>query len=277
MPEPPFFYEVLTAAITDVDEHGYDSPERLDRWLLALTEAAERTLTPMSVLDDALRRTFGTAYKRLVEKGAIERYHQGVPRFTVDRVKTKLLAELDRRTASSAQLIRLNRAETIEKVRRRFAGWASSVPPGGTTSTDKVETKAEVRKALAQLPFVERRVAIDQGHKFVANLNEIIAQDGGAIAARWASHWRQGNYDYREDHKERDGRVYLIRDSWAHKAGFVKPNDDGYTDAIEKPGQLVYCRCAYVFLYALKRLPEDMLTEKGKAEIERVAALRWAS
>src|ERR1700731_4933593 len=143
MPELPSFYEVLTAAITDVDEHGYDSPERLDRWLLALTEAAERTLTPMSVLDDALRRTFGTAYKRLVEKGAIERYHQGVPRFTVDRVKTKLLAELDRRTASSAQLIRLNRAETIEKVRRRFAGWASSVPPGGTTSTDKVETKAE--------------------------------------------------------------------------------------------------------------------------------------
>ena len=63
--------------------------------------------------------------------------------------------------------------------------------------------------------------------------------------------------------------MFLIRDSWAQKAGLVKPSKDGYTDDIEAPGELVYCSCHYVFLYNLRQLPPEMLTAKGKEALER--------
>lgn len=111
---------------------------------------------------------------------------------------------------------------------------------------------------------------IDQGHKFVSALNDLVATDGGAIAARWSSNWRQPGYHYRKDHKERDGEIYLIRGSWAQAKGLVKPGKAGYVDQTTRPGEEVYCRCDYVYLYNVSDLPAEMLTEKGKSELARV-------
>lgn len=266
----PTFFEVLTAAINEISTFGYRSAEQIGIWIERLRLAAERTLTPPHVLEDAMRSTFGTLYKRYIEAGKILELHPGVQRFTIEKVKPILRPELDRRIAASADLIKLNRQASIEKTMQRFSGWATSVPPGGTETTDKVETKKEIRKALASLPFEERRVLVDQGHKFVANLSNIIATDTGAIAAIWQSHWRQKGYNYRKDHKERDGKVYLIRGSWAQDKGFVKPGLAGYLDAITQPGEEVFCRCWTTYLYAVRSLPDDMITQKGKDELRRV-------
>ena len=54
------------------------------------------------------------------------------------------------------------------------------------------------------------------------------------------------------------------------QAGLMKKDRYRYTDEIEKPGELVYCRCWYEWKYNLRSLPSEMLTEKGKAELERV-------
>src|SRR5207247_2394734 len=105
----------------------------------------------------------------------------------IDQIKPALHAELERRIMASADLIKLNRKAAIEKTVQRFSGWATSVPPGGTRATDKKKEKDSIKKSLKSLPFEERRVIIDQSHKFVANLNEIVAKDGGAIAGRWHS------------------------------------------------------------------------------------------
>jgi len=115
------------------------------------------------------------------------------------------------------------------------------------------------------LPYSERFVLIDQGHKLVASINDIIAADGGAIAGQWSSRWRQPGYNYREEHKERDGQFFLIRDSWAHRAGLVKKGKAGYVDESTAPGQEPACRCSYKYVYNIRDLPDDMLTAKGKA------------
>ncbi len=104
---------------------------------------------------------------------------------------------------------------------------------------------------------------IDQGHKFVSALNDIVAVEGGAIAGKWRSHWKQAGYDYRPDHKERDEKYYAIRGNWALEKGLMNKGE-GYTDDITQPGQEIFCRCAYVYIYSLQKLPEDMLTKKGK-------------
>lgn len=245
--------------------NGFDSVERVAKWTRALREAAQASMITPASLDQTLRDSLAAIYRRLIEKGGIARYHPGIERFTLERIRPELRSELDRRIVASTDLIRLNREQAIDKTIQRFSGWSTSIPKGGTSAESKAETKQTVRKSLAGLPFEERRVLIDQGHKLTAAISEILATDGGAIAGRWRSHYRQPGYDYREDHKERDDKVFLVRDSWAHVAGLVKKGRVGYVDESTTPGQEPFCRCYYIWLYNLRDLPDDMLTGKGKA------------
>ena len=236
--------------------------------MAALDKAARASLMPEHQMREQMQQAFRGVYRRLVENGGIAQFHPGVQRFTIQQVLPKLRAELDRRILASAQLIKLNREAAIQKTLQRFSGWSTSIPAGGTKTADRVEEKDKVRKSLAQLPFEERRVLIDQTHKLTSALNETLATGGGAIAAKWFSHWRQAGYDYREDHKERDGVVYAIRGNWALEKGLMKPGAAGFVDDITKPGEEVFCRCSYRYIYNLRSLPEDMLTAKGRDELK---------
>lgn len=234
------FYDVLTAAISDMIEHGFTDAERVARWQEALKSAAEAGMLPVKQMEDNLRESLRAIYARMIERGAILRHHPGVARFTVERLKPALRVELQKRILASADLIVLNRQQEIARTLRRFSGWASSIPAGGTDVAKRAEVKAEIRKPMAALPYHERLVLTDQGHKFIQSLNDVIASDGGAIAGRWRSHWRQPGYNYREDHKERDQNVYAIRDSWAIRQGLMNKGA-GYTDEMTQPAEEVSC------------------------------------
>lgn len=266
------FFDVVTDAIREFTEFGFDSVERLTYWTEKIRKAAEASLTPAHVLEETLNKSLQAVYKRLIDDGQIVKVHVGLPRFTVDRLKPKLRNELDRRLMVSRNLIKLNREQMTEKTVQRFAGWASSVPAGGSRAVETKDVKDNIRKALTSLPFEERRVLTDQSHKFVASLNEIIATDGGAIAMRWNSQWRRRGYSYREDHKERDQKVYLLRNSWAKEKGLVKPGPDGYYDDITKVGQEVSCSCFATWLYNLRDLPSDCVTQKGEEALAEARA-----
>lgn len=271
------FFETLTAAINDIAMHGFDSEARLQYWAGQLRQSAKANWVSMRVLEESLKRVLVSAYSRLVDKGGILREHPTVSRFTLEQVKPKLRAELDRRIMASANLIVLNREAAIEKTIQRFSGWTTSIPAGGAPRTvDKTETKTDIRKALKALPYEERRVLIDQGHKLHSSLNSIIATDGGAIAGYWHSHWKQRGYNYRVDHKDREGagtvpKCYAIRGSWAMSQGLINKGD-GYTDEMTQPGEEVYCRCSYRYVYNLRDLPKAMLTKKGQDALDEVRA-----
>lgn len=265
------FYDVLTAAITDMVEHGFDDPSRVARWQEALRRAAEATMGPIHHMDEILRRSMQDIYRRMVERHGLLRYHPGIARWTVDKLKPRLRLELDKRLMASLDLIKLNRVQSIAQMERRFSGWATSIPAGGTDQTDRIKIKTEIRKPLARLPFEERRVATDQGHKFISSLNDVVAADNHAIAAKWHSHFRQAGYNFRPDHKERDDQVYAIRGNWALEKGLMNKGA-GYTDEMTEPAEEPFCRCFYQYLYALRSLPSDMLTIKGRDELARTKA-----
>jgi hypothetical protein len=262
------FDETLAAAVSDLTEHGFTSTERVQFWLDQLRRAAQDAMRPEYEAEDALRRALSAIYKRLVERGQVARFHPGVGRFTLQRVAPHLRAELDRRILAATQLIKLNRTEAVQKTLQRFSGWSTSIPAGGTAAADKRTVKADISKSLKQLPFVERRLHIDQGHKLTASINEVVARGGGAIALIWRSNWWQAGYNYREDHKERDGDVYLIRGCWAQEKGLVKPGKAGYYDKVTAVGEEPFCRCYAIYIYTLRGLPEDMLTKKGQEALQ---------
>jgi hypothetical protein len=257
------FYQTIQAAISDIEEHGYDSAARIDGWLQRIEQAAKDSSTPPHVAFEAMNRTMHGIYSRMVDGGGYTQVHKGISRFTVDRLKPKLRAELDRRLMANANLIKLNRDQMIDQTRRRFMGWATSVPAGGSRSVDKMGVKADLKKAFSTLPYEERRVLIDQGHKLASELNNIIAVDGGAIAGEWHSHWRQPGYNYDPAHKRLDGKIFVVRANWAIEKGLMTKGD-GYIDDNERPAERPFCRCQYRYIYNLRDLPDALLTEKGR-------------
>lgn len=270
---PQSYYDVLTAAIRDMAEHGYDSAERIVYWQRMLREAAERSMLSEAEMTAQLREALQTVYRRQVDAGGLLKLHPGIGRFTLDKLRPHLHALLERRILASADLIRLNRRAAIDKTLQRFSGWGTSLPPGRAAQVDRRETARDVRKSLSRLPFEQRRVLIDQGHKLTSAINATVAQDGGAIAAEWHSHWRQAGYDYREDHKERDGRLFAVRGCWALEQGLMVPGPNGYTDQVTQPAEEPFCRCQYQYVYNLRALPEAMLTKKGQIALERARGI----
>lgn len=266
------FYEVVTEAVNDFLEHGFDSQERLDYWLRRLEEAARAALVPEAQLAQTLSGALNQVFRRVTKPKAMAKVRPGAEPFTLDMIKPKLRAELDRRILASANLIKLNREASVARTLQRFAGWASSVPKGGTEIAKRQQVKETVRRGISGLPFEERRVITDQGHKLVAAIDEIVAVDGGAIAAIWHHVMEGGGYQARPKHEARDGDVFLLRDSWADRQGLVKLDGRMYTDQVEQPAELPFCRCRYQYLYSLRELPPSMVTAKGRAWLNAAAA-----
>lgn len=258
------FFEVLTAAINDLIEYGFDSQHRVESWVEKIRRAAENALIPQAQMQCEMEKALNGAFTRMVTKGGL--VNKDVSKYDIDQLKPKLRAELDRRIMASANLIKYNREECISNTLRRFEGWATSIPKGGSNVVDRVKEKQDIKKSLSKMPFMQRRVIVDQTHKLVSNINDIVAVSNGAIAAKWHSHWRQENYNYRKDHKERDEKIYVIRGNWASEKGYIKAIN-GYTDEITTPGEEVYCRCNYVYLYNLRQVKE-LLTKKGETALQ---------
>lgn len=266
------FRKVLADAIADMAATGYVSRERIDQWIVRLRNVAERDLGPESQIDEATARQLGMIFERLAEKGGIERYVPGVSRYTLAMVKPQLRAELDRRILASADLIKLHRRDAIDRTLARLVGWSTSIPPGGDGTIDKREVRSTIGKSMAQFKFERRRVDVDQGHKLIANVSNLVATDAGAIAGIWHSHGEHDrSYNARKEHLARAGKLYLIRDSWAHRDGLVKPMH-GYMDEIDMVGQLPFCRCFYQYVTSPRRLPDEMLTRAGQRWIEETKA-----
>ena len=40
-------------------------------------------------------------------------------------------------------------------------------------------------------------------------------------------------------------------------------------DSLTQPAEEPFCRCKWVYVYALGKLPEDMLTKAGKEALEK--------
>lgn len=259
------FYKILAQAIAEFRKTGYDSRDRLNYWLSRLRIAAMSVLPSYEKMRRLIQARLGKKFKDATSPTALNRHHPALSQYTIQRMGPKLAPILERRIMASVDLIKLNREQSIEKVLQRFSGLVTSMPPGGSRTGD--DTKA-IAKSLRQMTFEERRVVIDQGHKLVANVQQTIAEDNNAIGFIWR-HVHQAGYDARPEHEARDGQFFALRNNWAIQAGLMKHGPNPYSDEIESVGELPYCRCWALWVYNIRDLPPECLTEKGRNQIER--------
>lgn len=266
--------------MADIERRGFLSIEQVKEWERRLAEALRRSFTPDAVMKTMVDRALVRLYEQMVDQAKILKFHPGVPRFTLERIKPYLRPELDKRISLSLNLIRLNKDSVVSKMQQRFSGWASSVPAGGSDHSKAREAKDTLKKGVAGAPYETRRVLIDQGAKLVSSINSVLAQQGNAIAAIWRSHGHQAGYDAREEHVayevESLRKPFLVRDSWALKDALIRTAGARYTDGVEQPAELPFCRCHYSYLYNIRQLPRDMLTDAGLAFLENAARKRAA-
>ena len=261
------FNASLDEAVDEFTKEGFGDGSRLSLWLDRLRKSILADAPSLEVLHKRMKRSLQSFYTRATSKSRMARTNPSVSRYTIDMLKQQMRDELSRRIMASANLIKLNRERSIEQTLQRFSGWATSIPDGGSKNVDKREVKGHIKKAFRQLSYEERRVAIDQGHKLMSAIDSVVSENSGAIAAIWHSHWRQAGYDYRPDHKERDGKYYAVRNSWAVKEGLINKGM-GYLDEMTAPAEEPFCRCYAEYVHALRDLPESMLTAKGKKLLE---------
>jgi hypothetical protein len=247
------------------------SDAQLQEWTMRLHAALEQEMPSDEETRKLLKDVLGTIYVREVERGGVAKRVPDVLRYTIDRVAPELRAELDRRIFAAADLIRLNKAERVGQTLKRFSGWLSSIPPGGTAETDLRSVASEILKPTAQVKFEARRVAIDQGHKLSAAVAHVVARGEGAIAAIWHDRGEHDRgYDARPEHLKRSGKLFLVRDSWATKDGLVRPGGP-YTDDFEQPAEFPMCSCWWEWQTQPGALPETLLTAKGREWVKGAA------
>jgi len=265
---PKNFRETLQEAIKYFSGVGYKSEYDVARWMGVLRAACERSLGNDLTLRENVRASLNALYARHVRPEALVKRIPSVSRFTLERIKPELHAELDRRILASVDLIKLRKTDAVQKSLARFQGWSTSIPPGGSQATDVRQVADDVGKSIAQIKYEWRRVTIDQGAKMLANIQEVVAIQSEAIGGVWhdlGEHF--GGYDARKEHLRRSGKFFLMRDSWAIRDGFVKRGTAQFMDEIERPAELPYCQCYYVYTNLLADVPDECLTEKGRRAI----------
>jgi hypothetical protein len=162
----------------------------------------------------------------------------------------------------------------IAEFRRMLWSFIEQVPVGG--STDRLEKRriTEIKKKFGDLIKWDRLFSTIKAASFPTAIRRTFELEGSPLAAIW--HYspsdEQGEFRNAYNHRDMDGRIYAVRGNWAIDKGLMKPGANGYIDEINQPGEDFDCRCHYQWLYSLGRLPVDMLTAKGQAELKRVRA-----
>jgi hypothetical protein len=165
--------------------------------------------------------------------------------------------------------------EQLSQFQALLEQFIEQVPIGGTKDKAIKSQVSEIKKELRQLAKWDKLFNIYKAISFPAEIEYLFALEGNPIAAIWrySQADEQGEYRKTYSHKERDGRVYVVRDNWAIGKGLMTAEPYGYIDEISHPNQEIGCMCHLQWVYNIRDLPKEMVTEKGVSALKRARAL----
>lgn len=270
--------------LTEKGKMNAATGKQLDRLLATYRHISEEEIRSfVANLEPDLRREYKKAYYKYIN-GGYKQHFPGVKAYRLEDMKPAYRKEVQNSVDNSLALIKTQNQEFMRKMQDRFRNWAT-IPtpemrgPQATTTYLRLEImKApEVRE---EMTAHQHFIIEDQTRKLIANMNEITASESGAIAFIW--HNRRDKKvtgapgglnkptEKHGDHWEREGKLYLVKGSWALKRGLLKKTPDVWYDTDipdGKPGMPVGCRCYSSWITDIESIPEayrDLLTEKGR-------------
>jgi hypothetical protein len=186
----------------------------------------------------------------------------------------KLLPLLEKSHASCIETYREQAKICFEKyeteINKLVDGFLAEVP---RTAKERASYISRIKREIKYFSKWNQLFYTHKAMSFPSEVEYIFILSGKPIAAVWeySSLDEECEFPPTVNHKQRDGRVYAVRQNWAEAESLMVVGSDGYLDEIDRPHQETGCMCHLHWLYSVSNLPEEMLTAKGKAS--RVASL----
>lgn len=222
-------------------------------------------------------------YNQFVKRGVFQ-VSPNIQKYKIEDLKPDYKKELARRTQVCLSYITTQDRQTVEEIKNRVLNFATT--PHIAKDLNEFESDfwnnvlPEKTNKNYKSDKWQKMIIRDQQHKLVSNMTYITAMKNNAIGFIWknrkdvrvvgnpAGMYPNGN-EIHNNHWQREGRLYLFRDSKAIKQGLIKKTKDvQYADEIEDgiPGIPINCRCTMRLIYRLYEIPaeyKNIITKKG--------------
>ena len=250
--------------LTKKDRMSSASGKALDRLLATYRNISDEEIRSfINSLEPDLRREYKKAYYQYVN-GGYKVFHPGIRAYRIEDMKPLYRKAVQNSVDNSVALIKTQNQDFIRTMQDRFRNWATIPSPemrGLSSNPEKVVSY--LRNSVLQAPEIRKEMTAhqhfiveDQTRKLISNMNDITAKEAGAVAFVWHNRrdakvtGRPGGKNKPSakhgDHWEREGKLYLIKDSWAIRKGLLKKTKNvGYDIDIADglPGIPIACRC----------------------------------
>lgn len=243
-----------------------------------------------------VRTTLRRAYNQYLSGGYAERNLKIKP-YKLRDLAPSFRRELDNHVVNSLALIKTQNMQTMYKLEKTFRNWAT-VPAKELRAslTDPVKITSNLKKEIIndkELRYQNERhlrfILKDQTNKLNSAMDKITADNLGAIGFIWRNSRDQrvvgnpgglypevSNPKVHGNHYEREGKLYLYKDSWALKNGYIAPRAGvSFSDSIQDgmPGIPIGCRCYAESIYNLEDIPTKfhaIITKKGQEFLDKL-------
>lgn len=238
-----------------------------------------------------------TAAYRRYQKDGYKKYNKNLVGWRLKELKEKFRRELKKRLKLNAELIAPYKGDMKKLVEKRFIGAMS----GGKVSVKDLKSMLKLSATLKSQDKKVSNTLKDQKMKMISEFGRLTAEQYGALGFEWSTrddnlvagnpygeYPKVSNPKIHGNHYERDGKVFLFKNSWAVKKGYInKAAANGAASGGEEdtfqwaediedglPGMPINCRCEALYIYTIEELAddfylEDCLTEEGKQYLER--------
>ena len=266
---------LLKQAVTDIFRHGTGNLKTWQSRIVSFMSSIE--LTPTQAREHAEKVLFSEFEQRFKEKSVIRR-QKGIELYTFEQLKPKLQNQLSDRVRGFTELIVVGGETNIQRQKQRLSGWGVNlIQPNGAVLKKDVEAVVDAIQPTERERYHIRFQDNDQTHKLIAALDKLIADDGGALAVTWNQHWtlnpRNKGTSPKTNHKQFDGKTFILKDCWAVKDELIKAGELKYYENLgDVIGENYNCTCSGTYLYSINELYQirpDCFTEKGLRFIGR--------
>lgn len=260
------------------------SKTAIEKLVMAIDKGIKKDFDKvLKSVNKEVRSKLKNEYNRFIKKG-IFKTSPLLQKYKIEDLKPDFKKELEIRTNVSLSYITTQDRNTVEEIKNRLMNFASI--PHNSKNLEELEydffndvIPADVKKNYKTSSW-QNMIIRDQSHKLVSNMTYITAMKNNAIGFIWKNRkdirvvgnpqgkYKKGNKMH-NNHWEREGKLYLFRDSEALKKGLIKKTKDvKYADEIEDglPGIPINCRCTMRLIYRLYEIPKEyksIITKKG--------------
>lgn len=282
--------ELLKKRVDELLKKNYNqtlSAKEVDQLLSEFENLNRKELEKyLKELEPSIRRMMKNQYTQLIKSGNLK---ITLRPYSWDDMTPKIKKQLKNATENTLSYIKGQDEQFIQKIKQEFRNWGT-LPSKETRGINEKQAKKKFNENVLEgkteeLTAYQEFIMLDQTRKFAATINRLEAEEGGAFAFEWdirgdkrvvgnpTGIYPKGNAKH-GNHWERDGKLYLLRDSWAVKKGYVKAgNGVIFADEIPDgmPSVAVGCRCLAHYVFTLHSIPEEykfILTKEGKQKAE---------